>query len=177
MWAAHSAFETEQNAALLHAACAGFVIRLSLCQDDSNVQRCGPCPTLTLRLNLNLLTQVLFSISGCCRPGELLAFMGPSGSGKTTLLSIIGGRAQSMMRREGDVLFNGKPAEKKLKRSIGYVMQDDLLYEALTVFEIVRSLCPSRCVESLAVICMSCTSCYAARVSGDVQFHHSSGRS
>ena len=88
---------------------------------------------------------MLFSISGCCRPGELLAFMGPSGSGKTTLLSIIGGRAQSMMRREGDVLFNGKPAEKKLKRSIGYVMQDDLLYEALTVFEVVRLACPSCC--------------------------------
>ena len=65
--------------------------------------------------------------------------MGPSGSGKTTLLSIIGGRAQSMMRREGDVLFNGRPMEKRMKRSIGYVMQDDLLYEALTVFEVVRS--------------------------------------
>ncbi len=64
--------------------------------------------------------------------------MGPSGSGKTTLLSIIGGRAQSMMRREGDVLFNGRPMEKRMKRSIGYVMQDDLLYEALTVFEVVR---------------------------------------
>ena len=86
----------------------------------------------------HLRSQVLFNISGCCRPGELLAFMGPSGSGKTTLLSIIGGRAQSMMRREGDLLFNGKPAEKKLKRSIGYVMQDDLLYEALTVYEVVR---------------------------------------
>ncbi len=89
---------------------------------------------------------MLFNISGCCRPGELLAFMGPSGSGKTTLLSIIGGRAQSMMRREGDLLFNGKPAEKKLKRSIGYVMQDDLLYEALTVYEVVRV--PGFCVQN-----------------------------
>lgn len=38
--------------------------------------------------------QILYNITGCCRPGEVLAFMGPSGSGKTTLLSIIGGRAQ-----------------------------------------------------------------------------------
>ena len=83
--------------------------------------------------------QILFNITGCCRPGEVLAFMGPSGSGKTTLLSIIGGRAQSMMRREGDVLFNGRPMEKRMKRSIGYVMQDDLLYEALTVFEVVST--------------------------------------
>ena len=81
--------------------------------------------------------QILFNITGCCRPGEVLAFMGPSGSGKTTLLSIIGGRAQSIMRREGDVLFNGKAMQKSMKRSIGYVMQDDLLYEALTVFEVV----------------------------------------
>ena len=85
--------------------------------------------------------------------------MGPSGSGKTTLLSVIGGRAQSMMRREGDLLFNGKPAEKRLKRSIGYVMQDDLLYEALTVFEVVR--CPSclslcRCPGAISGVLNEC---------------------
>lgn len=38
--------------------------------------------------------QILFNITGCCRPKEVLALMGPSGSGKTTLLSIIGSRAQ-----------------------------------------------------------------------------------
>lgn len=44
----------------------------------------------------------------------------------------------SMMRREGEVLFNGAKMEKHMKRAIGYVMQDDLLYESLTVFEVVR---------------------------------------
>lgn len=42
-----------------------------------------------------------------------------------------------MMSREGEVLFNGAKMEKHMKRAIGYVMQDDLLYESLTVFEVV----------------------------------------
>ncbi|KAL4542047.1 hypothetical protein Ndes2437B_g06366 [Nannochloris sp. 'desiccata'] len=79
--------------------------------------------------------QILFNVSGCVKPGEVLALMGPSGSGKTTLLSIMGGRQQRSMRVSGQVLFNGQPLTKSMKRKIGYVMQDDLLYESLTVYE------------------------------------------
>ncbi|KAL0032350.1 hypothetical protein WJX79_006390 [Trebouxia sp. C0005] len=81
------------------------------------------------------MRQILFNITGCCRPKEVLALMGPSGSGKTTLLSIIGSRAQSAMRRTGAVTFNGQKLNKRFKRQIGFVMQDDLLYESLTVYE------------------------------------------
>ena len=39
----------------------------------------------------------------------------------------------------GEVLYNGKKLNKRAKRQVGYVMQDDLLYESLTVYETVRS--------------------------------------
>jgi ABC-type multidrug transport system ATPase subunit len=48
---------------------------------------------------------------------------GPSGSGKTSLLSVMGARAQKMMRTDGAVTFNGAPLTKRLKRRIGYVLQ------------------------------------------------------
>lgn len=73
--------------------------------------------------------QILFDVNGSVNPGEVLALMGPSGSGKTTLLSIVGARAQRSMRIKGEVTFNGEPLTKKVKRKVGYVMQDDLLYE------------------------------------------------
>ena len=38
---------------------------------------------------------------------------------------------------QGEVLYNGKPLNKRAKRQVGYVMQDDLLYESLTVYETV----------------------------------------
>ena len=42
----------------------------------------------------------------------------------------------------GEVLYNGKKLNKRAKRQVGYVMQDDLLYESLTVYETVRSFEP-----------------------------------
>jgi len=65
--------------------------------------------------------------------------MGPSGSGKTSLLSILGGRtpkgATISSGDGGGVLFNGEPLTKRAKRQLGFVLQDDLLYESLTVYE------------------------------------------
>lgn len=44
----------------------------------------------------------------------------------------------------GEVLYNGRPLNKRAKRQVGYVMQDDLLYESLTVYETVRPVAVSR---------------------------------
>ena len=49
-----------------------------------------------------------------------------SGTGKSTLLSVLGGR--STCRISGDMLFNGKKMTKPIKRKLGFVTQDDLLF-------------------------------------------------
>ncbi|GFR49799.1 hypothetical protein Agub_g11737, partial [Astrephomene gubernaculifera] len=77
--------------------------------------------------------QILFNVSGEVSPGEVLALMGPSGGGKTSLLTLLGGR--STARLEGAITFNGARLSKALKRKLGYVSQDDLLFPELTVYE------------------------------------------
>ncbi|CAN6285615.1 unnamed protein product [Urochloa humidicola] len=78
--------------------------------------------------------EILGGISGSASPGEVLALMGPSGSGKTTLLSILGGRAGTGAV-EGSISYNDEPYGKSLKRRIGFVTQDDVLFTHLTVKE------------------------------------------
>lgn len=41
----------------------------------------------------------------------------------------MGGRGQRRMTVTGETLFNGKVLDKSVKRRIGFVNQDDLLYE------------------------------------------------
>jgi len=68
-------------------------------------------------------------------PGKLVAIMGASGSGKTTLLNIISGLQKPT---SGKILLNGIDVHSdldKIKGAIGFVPQDDLLIEELTVFE------------------------------------------
>jgi len=67
--------------------------------------------------------------------GRLVGIMGGSGAGKTTLLSIFNGMNPPT---SGEILINGYNlyTEKDLlKGVVGYVSQDDLLIEDLTVFE------------------------------------------
>ncbi|KAK9941168.1 hypothetical protein M0R45_017789 [Rubus argutus] len=77
--------------------------------------------------------QILKGITGSIGPGEILALMGPSGSGKTTLLKVIGGRLLDNVK--GKVTYNDIPYNPVLKRRIGFVTQDDVLFPQLTVEE------------------------------------------
>ncbi len=67
--------------------------------------------------------------------GRLVGIMGASGAGKSTLLSVLNGTHKP---DAGEVLINGINIHReadKVKGLIGYVSQDDLLIEELTVFE------------------------------------------
>lgn len=67
--------------------------------------------------------------------GQLLGIMGSSGAGKSTLLNILNGTSKPS---KGAVLINGidiYQEPEKVKGLIGYISQDDLLIEDLTVFE------------------------------------------
>ncbi|CAM9394282.1 unnamed protein product [Chrysoparadoxa australica] len=59
--------------------------------------------------------------------------MGPSGSGKTTLLNLLGGR--NLELTEGEVKLNGVPWKKSFKKLVGFVKQEDIFYQHLTVRE------------------------------------------
>ncbi|KAG6745749.1 hypothetical protein POTOM_050253 [Populus tomentosa] len=78
---------------------------------------------------------LLNDISGQAIRGEIMAIMGPSGAGKSTFLDAIAGRV-AKGSLEGSVRIDGKPiSTSHMKMISSYVMQDDQLFPALTVFE------------------------------------------
>lgn len=67
--------------------------------------------------------------------GNMVALMGASGSGKSTLLNVLNGTHKP---KYGEVLINGIDIHQnpeEIKGVLGYVPQDDLLIEELTVYE------------------------------------------
>jgi ABC-type multidrug transport system ATPase subunit len=68
-------------------------------------------------------------------PGQLVGIMGASGAGKTTLLNVLAGIEKPS---QGTILINGYDLNgdhEELQGIIGYVAQDDLLIEELTVYQ------------------------------------------
>ncbi len=80
-------------------------------------------------------TNGIYPFSFTAESGELIGVMGGSGVGKSTLLNILNG---NMNLKQGHILINGYDLEKdkeRLQGVIGFVPQDDLLIEELTVFQ------------------------------------------
>jgi ABC transport system ATP-binding/permease protein len=68
-------------------------------------------------------------------PGKLIGIMGASGAGKTTLLNVLAGLEKSP---KTEIVINGfdvRTQKDKIHGVIGYVPQDDLLIEELTVYQ------------------------------------------
>ena len=77
----------------------------------------------------------LHSINFEEKAGKLVGIMGGSGTGKSTLLNVLNGNYTPSM---GRITVNGIDLHKeksKLEGVIGFVSQDDLLIEELTVFQ------------------------------------------
>jgi ABC-type multidrug transport system ATPase subunit len=102
----------------------------------------GPGSKISIRVN-NVLFRFKNSDNGIQdfnfyeESGQLVGIMGGSGVGKSTLLNVLNGNLKPMM---GEVLINGynlydENDKKDLKGVIGYVPQDDLLIEELTVYQ------------------------------------------
>ncbi len=85
------------------------------------------------KFNNNQIGIHKFSFTG--RSGQLVGIMGGSGTGKSTLLNVFNG---NLKLSNGKILINGYELSgdnEVLAGVIGYVPQDDLLKEELTVFE------------------------------------------
>jgi len=78
---------------------------------------------------------ILSDISGCAKPGQVMAIMGASGAGKSTLLDILA-RKNKKGAVGGTTLVNGREVKDEEFRAVtGFVDQEDTLMSTLTVYE------------------------------------------
>lgn len=73
--------------------------------------------------------------------GEIFGFIGPNGAGKSTTIKCI---ASIINFKEGSISVDGislKEQPKEVKKLIGYVSDDHVLYEGLTGIEYINFIC------------------------------------
>lgn len=78
---------------------------------------------------------VLDAVAFAVGPGEILGYVGPNGAGKSTTIRILLGllpEYEGVARVAG---FDPKRDALEIKRRVGYVAENALLYESLTVAE------------------------------------------
>jgi len=77
----------------------------------------------------------IHNLNFVARTGELIGVLGGSGVGKSTLFNILNG---NFAPQEGSIKFNGHELQSNkriIQHHIGFVPQDDSLFERLTVYE------------------------------------------
>ena len=84
--------------------------------------------------------QILTNVSGVFKPGTITLVLGQPGSGKSSLMKLLSGRfpKEKNVTIEGDITYNGAPANELLRRLpqfVSYVTQRDKHYPSLTVKE------------------------------------------
>jgi len=105
----------------------------------------GPCS------GAKLDKPILRGLSGRIAPGSLVAIMGPTGSGKTSLLNCISGRCPVGGVLSGSILANEKPYGEAFLHDSAYVLQDDILFANLTVYETLMIAARLRLPESMSL--------------------------
>ena len=102
---------------------------------SSNVEDGGRYPVIFHDVSYRIAgKRVLDSLSVEIPAGETLVLLGRSGSGKTTALKMVNGL---LFPSSGTVLVEGKPTTEwdliRLRRRIGYVIQDSGLFPHFTI--------------------------------------------
>ena len=90
--------------------------------------------------NGNNVYEVLKDVSFEVKQGEFVAVMGPSGSGKTTLLNCIScfiphDKGKILLQNNELSRLDEKQIAKVRNENLGFVFQDFMLLDGLTVFE------------------------------------------
>lgn len=87
---------------------------------------------------------VLNDINLSCQTGEFIALVGSSGAGKSTLMKTLLGMTSVA---SGQLLINGHTLKNHFnlyRTGIGYVPQDDIIHENLTVQQVLKYACQLR---------------------------------
>ena len=94
-------------------------------------------------------TEALKDISFEVNEGEFISIVGPSGCGKSTILNII---AKLIDKSSGKITLNGEEIKKGTDK-IGYMFQNDNLFDWLTVWEnVILGLKIKKCMNRINLI-------------------------
>ena len=83
-------------------------------------------------------TKVLDGIELVVQPGTVFGYIGPNGAGKTTTVKILTGLLGGFRGKALVAGIDVRLEPREVKRRIGYVPENAILYEALTVAELLR---------------------------------------